>query len=128
MSSIAQNLFRASALLNALSIPVHTKIGIDLVHPVIATISPSRKNIIGQRAAQVCFDYMNASLLVAALLNWHWSRTLGPKTTEEKAMLWTLSVAGAVSSWKFWQVGAYPPLGCMLIAPSCSLLGWWLSP
>lgn len=127
MTNVAQNLFRASALLNVVSIPGHVKMGFDLVLPAIATISSPLNSVIAQRGAQNCWNYVNASLLVAALLNWQWSRTLGPKTTEEGIMMWTLAIAGAVSSWRFWQVGAYPPLGCLLVAPACSLVGWWLS-
>jgi hypothetical protein len=65
MATIAQNLFRASAFLNAISILGHTKMGFDLIHPAIAQISSSPKHMVGKRGAKVCWDQMNASLLVA---------------------------------------------------------------
>lgn len=142
MASIAQNLFRISALLNAISIPGHTGMGFDLVYPAIAQIPSLPKNMIGKCGAQVCWNQINASLLVkgktplylvdigthigTVLLNWHWSRTIGPQTTEEKIILWTISVAGAISGYRYWQVSSYPPLICLVVAPTCSLVGWWV--
>jgi len=127
MANIAPNLFRASALIAAISIPGHIKLGFDVVHPVIAAIPNTPNNRIAKRGAQSCWNYVNASLLIVALLNWQWSRTLGPKTMEEKVMIWTLSLAGAVSTWTYAQVGIYLPLPCLLVAPTLSLLGWRLS-
>ncbi len=62
-----------------------------------------------------------------ALLNWQWSRSAGPRTTEEKAMLFTLSVAGAIWSARYAQISTYMPLFPLLIAPSCSLAAYVLS-
>lgn len=145
MASLAQNLFRTATVIYALSIPGHTNTGFQLVYPAIATISTStEKNTQGKRCAQEGWTYMNASFLIAgmsnstssfhgslltvlAVLNWQWSRMLGPKTTEEMVMMWTLSVGGAFSGYRFAQVGLYPPLLCMFGAPICTLAGWWLS-
>jgi len=120
----AANLFKAAALLNAISIPGHTMMGYDHVHPAIGSIPSGSQTAIGKRGAQSAWNYVNASLLVAALLNYQWSRTHGPRTTEEKAMLATLMVAGWINSCRYIQVGAYPPLVCLAVAPACSLLGY----
>lgn len=63
----------------------------------------------------------------AALLNWKWSRTGGPRSTEERAMLCILVVSGWIASFRYVQVGSYPPLGCLGVAPLCSLLGWYFT-
>lgn len=68
MASIAQNLFRVSALINAISIPGHIQMGFELVHPAISTISSSPKHAIGQRGAQTAWNCINTSLLVAGIL------------------------------------------------------------
>lgn len=55
-----------------------------------------------------------------ALLNWQWSLAGGPKTREEKAMLWTLLVSGYAAGYRYFQVGAYAPLGLYWLAPTLS--------
>ncbi len=126
--------------------------GFESVYPAVNSISSLPQHLVGQRGAQDGWNYMNASLFVAgacffvlracsqnentpihhptnqnftALLNWQWSRTRGPKTTEEKIMLATLSIAGGISSFRYVQVGAYMPLFCLLVAPTASLFAWY---
>ena len=102
------------------SIPGHIKFGLDLAHPAIATTSTSPEHKIGKRGAQTVWNYANASFLVAALLNWQWSLTGGPRTREEKAILWTLLVAGYGAGYRYFQVGAYAPLALYWLAPTLS--------
>lgn len=113
-------LYKIAAALNLISIPGHIKFGLDLAHPAIATTSTSPEHKIGKRGAQTVWNYVNASLLVAALLNWQWSLTGGPRTREEKAILWTLLVAGYGAGYRYYQVGAYAPLGLYWLAPTLS--------
>lgn len=145
MDTLAQNLFRTSALLNAFSIIGHARFGFHNTYPALATIPSTKEHTLGMTSAWISYDFAHATLATAgrycffltwrrkhcsslpALLNWQWSRTLGPKTMEEQIVMWTIAVAGGVSSWRFMQVGLYGPLICTFVAPVCSLVGWWLS-
>jgi hypothetical protein len=110
-----------------ISVPGHIKFGYDLAHPAIATTSNSPQHKLGKRGAQTVWNYANASFLVAALLNYQWSLTGGPRTREEKAMLWTLLVAGYASGYRYAQVGAYSVLSLYWLAPTLSAAAMQLS-
>lgn len=58
---------------------------------------------------------------VTALLNWQWGRASRPPELEDKIIMYTLSVAGVLWSYRFVQVKTYAPLIPLLLAPSCSL-------
>jgi hypothetical protein len=61
-------------------------------------------------------DSLDHAILMnyAALLNWQWGRTGGPKTNEEKLIFWTLVVNGSVDGATYISGGMYGPLGCMV--------------
>lgn len=64
----AQTLFKIAALLNAVFVPAHVVFGLTDVHPAINTIPNTRQHRVGKRAAQNCYNYVNASLAVAGAL------------------------------------------------------------
>lgn len=90
--------------------------GFTDVYPAINSISSLKEHIVGKMAVRNCWDYTNGYLLMSgtspffhvllssncpmtfalrvALLNWQWSRTGGPRTPEEQAILYTLVAAG----------------------------------
>ncbi|KAJ9646266.1 hypothetical protein H2204_000929 [Knufia peltigerae] len=110
------------------SIIGHTKHGFDKVYPAIDAIPARKEHEVGKGAAIGGWDYINASLLVAALLNWDWARSLRPRTLEDKLVIYTLSVAGALWSIRFVKVKTYLALVPLFIAPSCSLAASVLKP
>ncbi|EON64726.1 hypothetical protein W97_03959 [Coniosporium apollinis CBS 100218] len=116
-----QTLFKTAAILNAIFVPAHIVFGLTDVHPAINSIPSTPQHRIGQRGAQNCYNYVNASLLVAALLNWQWARTGGPQTREEMAVFWTILGIGLWSGLRYVQVGEFKPLGCLVLAPACSV-------
>ncbi|KAJ9619486.1 hypothetical protein H2203_008264 [Taxawa tesnikishii (nom. ined.)] len=105
-------MFKIAAILNALSVAGHMEHSFRVVHKAISTIS-SPHNPGARRAAEVCVDYVNGSLVIAALLNWQWARTGGPTTKEERAMFWTFLVTHLWSGFRYFQIGVYPPLGSL---------------
>ncbi|EOD44241.1 hypothetical protein UCRNP2_9060 [Neofusicoccum parvum UCRNP2] len=119
----AELLFKTAAILDAVSIVGHTAMGFTTVHPALNSIptAASRERKVGQRGAQGAWNYFNASLLISAALNWQWARTGGPQTTEETVALATTVAMGLVNSFRYAQVGEYPPLACLLVAPLLSL-------
>ena len=59
--------------------------------------------------------------MTKALLNWQWARTGGPQTREEMAVFWTILGMGLWSGLRYVQVGEFKPLGCLVLAPACSV-------
>ena len=66
------------------------------------------------------FSHPSSSTDILALLNYQWSMTGGPRTREEKAMLWTLLVSGYAAGYRYFEVGAYGPLSVYWLAPTLS--------
>jgi hypothetical protein len=62
-----------------------------------------------------------------ALINLQWSRMGGPRSSEDRAMLWIMLLNGWIASYRYIQVETYPPLACLGLAPLSSLLGWYLA-
>jgi len=122
-------LYKTATFLNAICIPGHILLGLNIVHPTLNTIVTSSKddkkvparNLAGKRSAQACFNYINGSLLIAALLNWQWARTGGPRSLEEKLVFWTLIINGAIDGATYASAKLYAPLICMWAAPLCSM-------
>lgn len=59
-----------------------------------------------------------------ALLYWQWSQTLGPQTLCEKLMYWTIFAIDMSGGWRYYNIGAYQPLGCCWGAPVLGLVAW----
>lgn len=57
------------------------------------------------------------------LLNWRWSKTGGPKTGEEKGMLFVILLGGLMGASRFASVGDYRAMLAMGLAPVLSVLG-----
>ncbi|KAH7050205.1 hypothetical protein B0J12DRAFT_573711 [Macrophomina phaseolina] len=119
-----QLLFKTAAVLTAVFIPGHIAVGFKTVHPALSSINTATRadRKVGQRGAQNAWNYLNASLLVSAALNWQWARTGGPQTPEETVALAATVVMGFVNSFRYAQVGEYAPLGCLFVAPLLSLV------
>jgi hypothetical protein len=72
-SDTASLLYKTSLFLNAISIPGHVLLGLQLVHPTLNTIQTSesenkklaKRNLGGKSSAQACWNYVNGSLFVA---------------------------------------------------------------
>jgi hypothetical protein len=147
-------LYKTAVFFNAVSIPGHILLGLKTVHPTLNTIqtpSPAgnsktaARNLAGKRSAQACFNYINGSLFIAgkphmykhphvwsvtvvlALLNWQWARTGGPKSKEEQLLLWTLFINGLIDGATYISGNLYSPLGCMWVAPMCSVAAYLIS-
>jgi len=119
MSISPSLLYKTSAAISALTIPGHILLGLQHVHPPLSGLKP-----LPRRSAQASFNYINASLLISAFLNLQWARLGGPSTLEEKAVLATLVIAGAIDGATYLMAGYWPPLGCMWVAPACSLAAY----
>lgn len=76
MSSLGLNpalLYKTAVFINAISIPGHVALGLQLVHPGLNAIASSKtagadesgKKVAVKRSAQACFNYINGSLLIA---------------------------------------------------------------
>ncbi|KAH6690613.1 hypothetical protein F5X68DRAFT_203356 [Plectosphaerella plurivora] len=122
-----KTLFLASAFLNALSVPGHIKYGIEHLNPALRTIKHLPDHVAGHESAIVGWDYMNASFLIAGILNYHWSTTSGPRRPYEVAILWTLLLSGGTVGVRFWNLSSFKPLLSLWLAPVLSLAGWVLS-
>ena len=145
MAILAQYLFGTSAFLYGVSILGHARFGFQTTYPALKTIPSTHEHTLGKTSARVSYDFANATLAIAgefcmsltqgetgcsslsALLNWQWSRTLGPVSVEERFMMWALVMGCGVGTWRYTQAGMYGPLICTFVAPVCSLVGWWLS-
>ncbi|KAJ9649421.1 hypothetical protein H2199_000196 [Coniosporium tulheliwenetii] len=62
-----QTLFKIAAIINAIFVPGHIVFGLTDVHPAINSIPPTPQHRVGKRGAQNCYNYVNASLLVAGV-------------------------------------------------------------
>ncbi|KAF2673781.1 hypothetical protein BT63DRAFT_421911 [Microthyrium microscopicum] len=120
-------LFKTAAFLNAITIPGHLVFGLDTVHPGLNTMeTKTRKGKVAKASAQACFNYINGALLTAALLNWQWARTAGPKTREEIIIFWTLVINGFIDGLTYFRAGEYGPLGFAWVAPGLSVAAKYL--
>lgn len=54
--------------------------------------------------------------MIPALLNWRWARNGGPKDTDEKAIFYTVLIAGVLGGFGFYKAEVYPPLGSLWFA------------
>ncbi|KIV96773.1 hypothetical protein B0A52_01066 [Exophiala mesophila] len=122
----SSGLFKAAAVLNALSIPGHMKYGFDYIYPSVALVPGGPKHAFGKQGAVDGWDYMNGSLAIAALLNWQWSTTGGPTTKFENLMFWTLFASGGLCGIRYFKVGSYKPLLCHWVAPVLAVAALWL--
>jgi hypothetical protein len=55
-----------------------------------------------------------------------WARSDGPKTLEEKGIIWITVVVAGIGGWRFFEVKSYGPLGTLWIAPPLSLVAMLL--
>jgi hypothetical protein len=132
-------LFKTAAALNAIYVPLHILFGLNEIHPVISAMPTVRqKDKAGKRSAQVGFNYVNGGLIIAgkfsdldfgdaltlmaclALLNYKWSKEGGPRSLEEKMILWTIVLNGGVAAYTYALAGLYAAWGCHVVAPLCS--------
>jgi len=121
------NMYKIAALLNAISIAGHTKYGYDYFYFVLDTIPDRADYSIGKYGAQYAWNYVNVTLAMAALLNWQWSLSGGPRTTFETLIFWIVCIMGAAGGYRYINIGAYQPLICLWYAPFFSLVGWWIT-
>jgi len=122
-------LYKTSAAISFISVPGHILLGLGKVHPVLNTIpaaDKSKKQLAGKRSAQACFNYVNGALAVAGLLNLQWARTGGPTSLEEKVIFWIMVGNGFIDGLTYISAEEYGPLGCMWVAPLCSVLAYTL--
>ncbi|KAK7535777.1 uncharacterized protein J3D65DRAFT_668259 [Phyllosticta citribraziliensis] len=118
---VPSTLYYLSAALNVLTIPKHVAVGFRNIYPAVESIPPSAslgkpKHIIGPT-----WDYSNATLVALTAMNILWARKGGPSSVEEKWVLWTSVVGGAVVGWQYWRCKMYAGLGTLWGAPALSL-------
>lgn len=65
--SVSSLLFKAAAVLNAISVPGHIKYGIEHVNPAIDALAANPSLKIGEQSAVVAWDYMNGTILIAGM-------------------------------------------------------------
>lgn len=79
----------------------------------------------GKQGAKNCWDFLNVALATSALLNWQWSRTAGPQSTEEIAILALSNGLTFTNGLRYVNVGEYKA-GLGIIAPSSISLAAYL--
>lgn len=135
MSFFPSTLYYASAAINAISIPGHIMFGIKHVDKAVDSIPPSPEHALGKATATTAWDMVNSMLAAlgrlnpaqsyqstiltthAALLNFQWAKRGGPRTLEERLIVWTSVLAGTLVGWRYFKVHAYAALGCLWVAP-----------
>ncbi|KAJ4263519.1 hypothetical protein NW762_006338 [Fusarium torreyae] len=125
MASFNSSLFYGAAAINLLIIPKHIYVGATNVSSAIKTIPEENLSIKrGKEVVGTTWDLVNGSLAILALLNYHWARTSGPSSSEEKIVI----LASALSGWyvgaQYYKIGMYVPLSVLWLAPTASLLAW----
>ncbi|KAL2217312.1 hypothetical protein M432DRAFT_669704 [Thermoascus aurantiacus ATCC 26904] len=117
MSFFPSTLYYASAAINAISIPGHIMFGIKHVDKAVDSIPPSPEHALGKATATTAWDMVNSMLAALALLNFQWAKRGGPRTLEERLIVWTSVLAGTLVGWRYFKVHAYAALGCLWVAP-----------
>ncbi|KAF2135491.1 uncharacterized protein K452DRAFT_239283 [Aplosporella prunicola CBS 121167] len=112
-----------SAATMALTIPKHIATGFSVIYPALAQIpSTSRENEIAKGVAGPTWDYAVVATVVLAALNAKWARLGGPRTLEEKLILWSSVLGSAVLGWQYWKVGMAVALPVLWGAPALSVV------
>ncbi|KAH7042275.1 hypothetical protein B0J12DRAFT_674552 [Macrophomina phaseolina] len=124
--SFSSSLYYLASAINAVSIPGHAIFGLQHVNPAIRSIPPAPELALGKATATTAWDMVNAMLATLALLNYQWAKTGGPKSFEEKAIVWTSMLAGSIVGWRYFKVKSYAGLGCLWLAPAFSLMAMFL--
>jgi len=50
-------------------------------------------------------------------LNYKWGKNGGPMSFKDRIALWTITVAGSLIGFKYYEAEMYVGLGCLWIAP-----------
>lgn len=151
---IASRCFKAAALLNITAIPGHHITGLISVFPALQAIPAVTEHAVGQRAATFGWDFLHSFFVVkgilyylnclymryfltgqhAALLNYQWSKRPGPRTREERMMIWLNLLWGFFNGCRCFEkaeygpyFAAYAPLTVLWIAPMLSVVGLLLA-
>lgn len=125
-------LYYTSAFLFAATIPKHTLVGLQKVDPAVNTISGSQHEKTKKLLTPTWF-HSNLWLITSgmpmrmyslyvdsqdiALLSVKWARSGGPRSTEEKAIVWSQLAIGAVTGWQYFKHNMPVGLACLWAAP-----------
>ncbi|KAH3912799.1 hypothetical protein HBH56_119480 [Parastagonospora nodorum] len=111
MPALSCILFHISSAMNAVAIPLHIKYGVFRMNPALRRMANTPDNAVSRASAQAGWDYVVALLAaLAMLLNHMWATSGGPKTLEEKGIIWITVIVAGIAGWRFFKVKEYSPL------------------